>query len=138
MKDIEQAKNELVLLIPQYYQNNTQAAQLKKIVEAGSKRIKELFEKTGYRDLMVGDLMAAVTITKKEVFNEDRLLEYIKKQKIKGLVKKREYVDMEALEDAIYHGLINPVDLAPFQEVTETPRLTVKPFKKAAGNSDGE
>lgn len=50
-------------------------------------------------------------------WKEDDLLDYCKTLDIDGLVKTKEYVDMQALEDAIYRNEINPENLKKFQIV---------------------
>lgn len=128
-----ETKNEVVDLEPvisRFYSNNTQLKTLKTLTEADSALIKEAMQKQNIFNIVTADgVVADITITQSESFNEEQLLEFAKTLKIKGLVKKREYVDMTALEDAVYHGLVNAVDLQPFQVTRESTRLTVKKRK---------
>lgn len=59
---------------------------------------------------------ATVSTTNKVSYNEDKLIEYLKSLGVPDIVKTKEYVDMEALESAIYHGQVEAKDLAPFKE----------------------
>ena len=44
--------------------------------------------------------------------------------------QKKEYVDMDALENALYNGEINPAELAPCQETKTTITLRLSKVKK--------
>jgi hypothetical protein len=50
-------------------------------------------------------------------WDEDKLLKFCKESNIADLVKTKEYVDMDALESAIYNDKIKAEDLKPFQIV---------------------
>lgn len=45
-------------------------------------------------------------------FDEDKLLAYCKGLGIDGLVKQKEYVDMEVLESLLYHDKVSKKDIA--------------------------
>ena len=53
--------------------------------------------------------------------------------KIRGVVKKKEYVDMDALENAIYNGKINAAELASCQTKKEVVTLKVTKLKRKEG-----
>lgn len=65
--------------------------------------------------------------------NEEKLIEYLKKHKIaKGIVKKTEYIDQKAFEDAHYKGIITDemlADMDSCKDVKITEVLTVKKKK---------
>jgi hypothetical protein len=50
-------------------------------------------------------------------WDEDKLLAFCKTLNVDGLVKTKEYVDMDALESAIYNSDIQAEQLKPFQIV---------------------
>ena len=50
-------------------------------------------------------------------WDEEKLLAFCRTLGIAGLIKTREYVDMEALESAIYRGQVQAESLKPFQIV---------------------
>lgn len=50
-------------------------------------------------------------------WDEDKLLAYCESLNIDGLIKTRKYVDMDALESALYHGTIKAESLKPYQVV---------------------
>lgn len=67
-------------------------------------------------------------------WKEDDLISYCESTNVPGLIKTKKYVDMEALESAIYTGKVLAESLKPFQVVkpdTVTLRLTQKkPLKE--------
>ena len=110
-----------------YYETNTQYKSLEATKNVYNKMLKELFEEYGLDKYVASDgTKVSVSTTNKPVFNEDKLLDYIKSTGVEGVVKTKEYVDMEALENAIYHGTIDASALAPFKEdkITTTLRCT--------------
>jgi arsenate reductase-like glutaredoxin family protein len=105
-------------------------APLDKLAKELGKDIKDVFAKEGLDKYSVGDYEATVTNVQKESFNDDELIRILKEVgKQKGIVKRKEYVDMDALESAIYHNDIDAALLAPAQTITTTPTLRIKRLK---------
>jgi hypothetical protein len=50
-------------------------------------------------------------------WDEDKLLAYCETLNVDGLVKTKKYVDMDALESAIYNGRVQAESLKPYQIV---------------------
>ena len=50
-------------------------------------------------------------------WDDDKLLAYCESLNIDGLIKTKKYVDMDALESALYHGTIKAESLKPYQIV---------------------
>lgn len=69
--------------------------------------------------------VACKTITSQS-FNDEKLITKLKSLNIEGIVKTKEYVDMEALERAIYNGKLNASELSSCRETKEQVRLTIK------------
>jgi len=64
--------------------------------------------------------------------NDNKLMEILESKGLgEGIIKTRKYVDMEALEDALYNEEIDPKLLEPAQEVRKSIALTVKKKKVA-------
>lgn len=78
---------------------------------------------------------ASVSTTNKVSYNEDKLIEYLKSLGVPDVVKTKEYVDMEALESAIYHGQVEAKDLAPFKEDHYVYTLRVTKPKRLVENA---
>lgn len=109
-------------LIPKFFEVKEQADLYKADAEGLNKSIKEHMLQQGIDELTAdGDLTAKVTIAKKQDFVESTLIEILKVQlkdnpaAMSAVIRTKEYVDFEALENQIYHGVVSPVDLQPAQ-----------------------
>lgn len=127
-------------LVPEYFDNKEEEKAIKKVVSEQNEEIKKLMSSTASLKTSDGDyvfdagsVIAKLSERLTKSLNEEKLIEVIKKAKIGGVVKTKEYIDMEALEDLMYKGLI-PADvkreIAECEEVKRTPTLTVKASKK--------
>ena len=99
--------NKLDELIPQYAENKNMLEDYKKLCDEENKKIKELMEEGSYE---VGGYKATKSIQTRETLNEDKLLDLFKQFDIiqeLGIIKTREYIDMNALEAAIYDGRLD-------------------------------
>ena len=136
----EYSENELDKLIPQYAQNKSELDSYKKICDTENAKIKELMLADNIDKKVCGDYKATLSITKRESFNEDQLLNYINtviwgdKGSMTCPYTKIQYViDWDALEKAIYNGDITPeqvMEMDKFKEVKEIPVLKVSRVKK--------
>lgn len=125
-----ETKETLEELISHYYLNKTEADSYKKIVDKDNAAIKAIMLEEELTELTTEDgIKATCTISEKESFVEDALIDKIKSLGVEGIVKQREYVDMEALENAIYHGQINAAELASCQEKKQVVTLRVSRAK---------
>lgn len=136
-------KNELNLLgdlIDSFGKNNDSFKALKKIVDKENADIKKLMleniiaDENNSRVYKTDDYIATLSIQDRSTMNEEKLIEWLKKNKFeKGIVKKKEYVDSEALEKAIYNEVI-PADKVGDMDVCKEPKdvqvLTVKKKKE--------
>lgn len=122
-EDIEQ----LETAIKSYYEYNTEYNSIKKDKDVFNTLIKEILKKNNLTKFSTEEgLNASLTITNKPVYNEIGLIEYLKQFNIPDLIKTKEYIDMDVLEDCIYHGQIDAANLAPYKEdkLTETLRVS--------------
>ena len=122
--------NRLDELVPLYYEHNELVKKHKKIADKANKEIKEIMEEQGITEFATNGLVATVSISERVDLMEDILIEKIKELGIKGIIKTKEYVDMDALETALYNGLINPAMLAQAQTKKEVVTLRVRQEKK--------
>lgn len=123
----EDVKNMLDEAIAKYYICNANYKALESTKNLYNKMIKDIFTDNNITKYVASDgTKASISTTNKPVFNEDKLIEYLKTKNIEGIVKTKEYVDMEALECAIYHGQVNASELQSFKEdrITTTLRCT--------------
>lgn len=126
-------------MIDDYGVSNDDLNSLKKEVDSKNKNIKMLMQdlitenEDGKRYVRTGSYQATLSSQDRSTINEDRLIEWLKTHKLgKGIIKKKEYVDSDALENAIYNGVI-PQDLVADMNSCKDIRiisvLTVKKLK---------
>jgi len=132
LNKVKSRASELLTLIPEFYANKTQADVFSKKASTLNGQIKEIMTSEDITSFTAGDLKASCSTSLRESFNEEKLLEKLKKLKIRGIIKKREYVDMEALESAIYHGRLDAATLSDCREVSYVTTLRVTRVKKNA------
>ena len=59
----------------------------------------------------------SVSTSNRTTYDEDGLLKFAHTIDVNGLVKTKEYVDMDVLENALYHKQISSDDIKPFINV---------------------
>lgn len=117
-------------LIPLYYDNNEAMKRHKKVVDKANKEIKEIMAEQEITEFATHGLVAKVSISERVDLMEDVLMDKIKELGIKGIIKTREYIDMDALETALYNGVINPAMLAQAQTKKEVVTLRISQSKE--------
>lgn len=113
---------------------------IKKVCDEDNKSIKSILTtlpqvSDGKWEHESGGYKATVNTTKKQSLNEDKLLDILQNAdlNIEGLIKTKEYVDMDVLEDAMYKQLIEHdvlMQIDSCREVKETQVLTIKKVKE--------
>ena len=124
-------------LIPQFYEHKQELDKYKKICDGENTEIKREMERQKITECNVCGLNAKYIIKKRETFNEDKLLKVLKEHDCTGVIKTKEYVDMDALEDALYHNAYSKeiiMELDKCREVKETIELRVTKKKEAKTN----
>lgn len=107
-------------LIPQYAENKSMLDDYKKICDKENKQIKELMTDDTYE---AGGYKATKSVQIRESLNEDRLLAIASQHRVFrdiGIIKTKEYVDMEALESAIYKGMLDKEALMEIDKCRES------------------
>ena len=122
--------NKLDELIQLYYEHNELVKKHKKVADKVNKEIKEIMAEQGITEFATNGLVATVSVSERVDLMEDVLIEKIRELGLKGIIKTKEYVDMDALETALYNGLINPAMLAQAQTKKEVVTLRVRQEKK--------
>lgn len=124
---------ELDVLIPQYAENKAMLDDYKKICDTENKQIKELMEEGTYE---AGGYKATKSITTRETMNEDKLLELLldKGYGNTSVIKQKYYVDMDALESAIYSGQIPKEDLLDIDKCRESKEVVTLRISKVKEN----
>lgn len=101
----EPKKSTLEELIPVYGEQNAQCNALKKTVADLNSKLKTAIHdaKQENKDIVIDGWKCTLSVSEDVKVNEERMIEVAKQYKI-PIVKKREYIDFEALEKLIYAG----------------------------------
>ena len=126
----KRAKERLTELLPIYYTQKSEMDSIKKVVDEENTEIKALMRESNLSEFVAGDIKATCSVSERQDFIEEALIAKLKEMKVPGIVKKKEYVDMDALENAIYNGKIDAAALADCQTKKEVVTLRVSKIKK--------
>ena len=117
------------------FSSRKEMAKIKKVEAGLATRIKEYFSKNKINELDTGIVTAKVSIVEKSELNEEEIITFLKqkvlnkelsKAILNKIVQKREYIDSDNLEDALYKGVLSASELAPYQVINPTQKLTFK------------
>jgi hypothetical protein len=108
-------------LIPLYGEQNTECLALKKKVAELNSNIKEAIHRAQEenKDIVVDGWKCSLTVSDESEFNEDKLIEFCKKNKI-DVVRTKEVIDGAELERLIYNGLIDKDILLEMDKCKDT------------------
>ena len=113
-----------------FYEDKQLADKYKKSAEEYNKEIKQLMSTINKNEFETDSgLIAKISVQKRESFIEEALLQKIKELKVPGIIKTKEYVDMDALENQIYLGNIDASKLSDCREIKKV--TTLKVIKKS-------
>lgn len=119
-------------LVPQFALNKGEFDSYKAIVDSEKEQIKDLLAFVGEKKHTAGGYTVTRSESDKEKWDEDKLLAVAKKHNL-PVVKTKEYVDMQALEDYLYKNEA-PVecmaDLGKCRTVTTVVALRLSKAKK--------
>lgn len=119
-------------LIPRYAENKALLDDYKKVCDEENKKIKDMMEEGSYES---GGYKATKSVQHRESMNEDKLLELLKNTSAiyHGIIKTKEYVDMNALESALYKGTLSKdvlLEIDKCREVKEVVTLRISKVKE--------
>lgn len=120
-------------LIPLYVQNKNELDSYTAICKQENESIKAQMLELGKEVHSVGGYTAKRTVSYRETLNEDRLMAVILKHGIKDVIKTKDYVDMDALENYLYHNMMSDTlatDLESCKSKTEVVTLRITKDKK--------
>ena len=127
-------KEQMDQLVAEFGANKTEFDRLKKIVDSQKTDIKQQMDLLGDTDYSSGGYRVHCTVSTRESLNEEKLIQRLKKYAPNTkCIKTKEYVDMDVLENEIYHGRLSTDALVAMDEckdVKEVVTLTVKKEKK--------
>ncbi len=97
-------------LIPIYYANKSELDSYKKICDEQNNQIKTGLAALDKSDYEVGEYKAHISKSTRETIDETKLLQVMKRLGIDEVIKTKEYVDMDALENCLYNDNL-PADV---------------------------
>ncbi len=124
------AEERLTELLPIYHAQKSEMDSIKKVIDKENIEIKTLMRESNLSEFVAGDIKATCSVSERQDFIEEALIEKLKDMKVRGIIKKKEYVDMDALENAIYNGKVDAAALASCQTIKEVVTLRVSKVKK--------
>ena len=117
-------------LIQSYYLNKSELDGYDKICKDENAQIKSKMNEIEAETYSIDDLTAKIVTQRRESFNETKLMMVVKQLGL-DVIRTKEYVDMDLLENAIYSGTISKDDLFRLNECKEVKEVqTLKIIKK--------
>ncbi len=133
-------EEELTELVDSYGKNKDILKQYKDQTDKENADIKKAMKqlcvanKEGKRSYNTDKFVVTLSVTDKSVMNEDKLITWLKKNKLsKGIIKKKEYVDSNELESAIYNGLITQEQLIDMESCKDVVTQDILRISKNKG-----
>lgn len=124
-------------LIPQYASNKNEMDAYKKLCDKENAEIKSIMKDLALQKYEAGEYKATYTISKRETMDEEILLEIAHQFGIPEIVKTKEYIDFDALENAIYNGKISPEILTEMDRARSVKEVvTLRVSKKKGDNNE--
>ena len=121
-------------LIPEYVETKATSDNYKKLTDKLNNEIKTIMTEIDSAEYIAGDYVAKKTISYRKSIDEDRLLALMQEKGYESVIRTREYVDADLLENAIYHGEIDRDTLLAIDDCTEkTEVITLKVTKNKKG-----
>ena len=139
-EEMEELEEELEILIPTYGSLDFELKNIKKKADGFKERIKTIVKSLGVKTYRAEDYEITYTEAERVSFKEDKLLIRLKEivankdlKEFEGLIKTKEYVDMDVLENLLYHNKFDEAEISSIsscQEIKNIPTLKVKKVKK--------
>ncbi len=125
--------NDLDTLIPQYAVNKSELDDYKKICDKENAQIKAIMKDFVVTNYEAGGYKANYIISRRESMNEAKLLDIAHRYNLDSIIKTREYIDFDALEDIIYKGGVDAealLEMDKAKEVKEVISLKITKVKE--------
>lgn len=121
---------ELEKLVEQYIEAKKKEADITKVTKDLNAKIKKVMLTEDIDEVETDCGTARLSVRRKESFDEENLIDFLKSSgNARGLVKKKEYIDYDALESALYREKLDPETvqkLDDYKIVQETTVLNIK------------
>lgn len=115
-------------LVNEYLELKPQEKELKDKISELNSNIKKFMCDSGDDSIKTSKGSVYISERKNESYDEESMITYIKSLGLRGIVKKKEYIDFDALESALYHDKFSDeqkVELGKFKTVKITKVLNV-------------
>ena len=117
-------RSKLETLAIRYYETHSAYKSIENELNLLKDMVKSRFSDLGIAKFVSDDgISLSISKSTKTKFDEDLLIGYLKGVGVPDVIKTKEYVDMNVLEDALYHGDVKAEDLAPYKKDTVVERL---------------
>ena len=125
-------------LVPEFGESKNLSDMYKKQSEACGNEIKKIMGDLVISHFTAGGYKVTRSVSNRETLNEDLLLEILKQSKCPdNIIKLKEYVDMDALERAIYNSEIPQDTLLAMEKARESKQVvTLRLSKSKKGDTD--
>lgn len=136
--------DKLLQLIPEYGSHKETLDEYDKICKSENAEIKRIMEEEGIDNMQADGYKVTYSVRESNTMNEDKLLALLqdKVSAESGIVKTKKYIDMDALESAIYNGAISKevlIEMDNCREKKQTVSLRITKVKeKKNGKSDND
>lgn len=125
--------NKLKELIKQYALNKYELDAYDKLCKQENAEIKTIMEELGTSEVDVDNYVAKRVVQKRENMNEEMLLNIAHLYGIPEIVKTKEYIDYDALENAIYTGKLSKEIILEINKARETKEVVTLRITKKKG-----
>lgn len=128
--------NELEELINAYRTNKQEVDDLKKVVDRQNKEIKDIMLEEDLKEFTTyNNYTAKIIVTEKDTMNEELLLSRLQvvKDKYPNLIKTREYVDLDELENLVYNNLLDDNTISKVNSCITTKEVVQLRISKKKG-----
>ena len=121
-------------LIPEYGEKNTECNALKKVVADLNSKVKTAIHLAlkENEDIKIGGWECKLSVEESSEMNEEKLIEFAKIHKL-DIIRQREYIDFDALENLIYKGDISKkilVEMSKCKEIKKKEVLRINRIKE--------
>lgn len=130
--------NRLDELIPKYASNKAELDAYKKLCDKENTEIKAIMKDFAIQKYEAGQYKATYTVSQRETMDEEILLEIAHQFGIPEIVKTKEYIDFDALENAIYNGKISPEILSEMDRARSVKEVVTLRISKKKGDKTDE
>ncbi len=123
----------LAELIQRYAIYKSELDNYKKLTDSGNAEIKRLMKESNLSEFDAGEYTAKYIVSTSESMNEEKLIDVIKKHNFPGIIKTKEYIDMDALESYLYNAKLSDEETADLDKcriINEKVQLRLYKTKK--------